>query len=127
DGEDLIEAGKDGQQGVAVGGARGALIERNIGGADQFEDGGQRLGGVEIVGEGGIHCRLGGGGGLAQRALASGQRTAAEPIEEAAQAIEGGGGLVEAFEGEIELAAVGHGSQQVADGAGTVALLHQVA
>src|SRR6185437_12318088 len=65
DGEDLIEAGKDGQQGVAVGGARGALIERNIGGADQFEDGGQRLGGVEIVGEGGIHCRLGGGGGLA--------------------------------------------------------------
>src|SRR6202012_1860534 len=109
-----------GEQGVGVGGGVGA--------ADELEDGGAGLGGVEVVGEGGEELLAGLEGLFGDDGIeAGGESTLEQALVEGAEAIDGVGGLEQAVEGEVELVPVGHGDQQEADGRGAVALEQEVA
>ena len=51
DGEDAVEEGEDGEDLGDVAGEQGAGVGGGVGAADELEDGGAGLGGVEVVGE----------------------------------------------------------------------------
>ncbi len=62
--EDGVEAGKDGENRVAITGEELALVDGRVGGADEVEDGGAGFGGIQVVGQRSqvVGLRLAGGG-----------------------------------------------------------------
>ena len=119
--EDRIEAGEDGEDGVAVLAKNLPLVQGRVGGADEVEDGRAGLGRVQVVGEGGdvIRLRLL-GEGLERYGRARLERGPGQPLMEGAQALDGGGGLDEPVEGEVVLVAVGNRDEREANGGGLI-------
>src|ERR1700686_4503519 len=112
DGEDALESGEELLGGGDVLLAKFAFVDRDVGLADEIVSGGEGLRGVEVVSEAGVEIGgffgdtfgHGGGGGRFKFSLF-------KTIREVAETVDGAGGLLQAVEGEIELAAVGNAGE----------------
>ena len=105
-----------------------AGVHGAVGVAHVLEDGGQGFGGVQIVVQAVGKCLRSLRGAGHQRLVdAFGVLVGFQPQLEIAQPVDGGGGRFQPVEGEVERLAVGHRSQQVADGFRLVAARQQVA
>ena len=111
-GKNLVERGQKFLRGVHFALAEFAFIHGDVGFAHEIEDGGERLRGVQIVGEPGVEIVCGLGDALGHsRLLACRKFFVFQARREIAQALDGTGGLLQAIEREIQLAAVGHAGQ----------------
>ena len=127
DGEDGVEAGEDFEDGSGVLRAQESGVRGGVSGADEIEDGGAGLCGVEVIGEGGVVPGEGLGGCGGEVCVAALREGGLHAGGEGAEAFDGVGGLCEAFEGEVELVAVGDAHEKKANGGGTIALEEKVA
>ena len=127
-GEDAVKFFHRGDEASGVLLAHFAAVHGGIGVAEKVEDGGEGDGSVEVVGEAGVEIGFGPGDAFFEGiARAGGKFFGAQAVHESAEALDGIFGLLEAVGGEIELAAVGDGEQEVTDAGGFLSLGEKIA